>query len=290
MIKKTTEQFVKQALAVHGDRYDYSLVEYKSRIEPVTIVCKQHGSFQQKPKHHLQGSSCPECKGVKRTNVETFIIKAIAKHGHRYDYHLCNPVSSRDVVEIICKKHGSFSQSVSDHLRGAGCVKCAHEGYKSNSLDFIAKANTLHNCKYQYFCVEYTTSKTKVCIFCNSCHQMFYQTPNDHLRGMGCPFCSISGYKSNIPGFLYALLSTDGKYLKIGITNKLSVRISTLTKVTPFPFNIYKTWCGNGVKVRETEALIHKSFQSANMKGFQGATEWLVFRSGIIDVIDRQLG
>lgn len=58
----TTEEFIKKARAVHGDRYDYSKVEYKGIREKVCIICPEHGEFWQAPYSHLGGRGCPQCK------------------------------------------------------------------------------------------------------------------------------------------------------------------------------------------------------------------------------------
>jgi hypothetical protein len=45
MKKLTTEEFIKRAIAVHGDKYDYSKVDYKNKEEKVCIICPKHGEF-----------------------------------------------------------------------------------------------------------------------------------------------------------------------------------------------------------------------------------------------------
>lgn len=60
--KLTTEEFIKRAKEVHGDKYDYSKVEYKNNKTPVTIICPIHGEFQQRPSNHLNGNGCKKCK------------------------------------------------------------------------------------------------------------------------------------------------------------------------------------------------------------------------------------
>ena len=59
--KKTTEEFIEEAKKVHGDKYDYSKVDYKASIIPVCIICPKHGEFLQKPNKHLCGCGCPKC-------------------------------------------------------------------------------------------------------------------------------------------------------------------------------------------------------------------------------------
>lgn len=45
--------------------------------------------------------------------------------------------------------------------------------------------------RYDYSKVEYVNAKTKVCIICPE-HGEFWQTPNGHLNGKGCPKCKES--------------------------------------------------------------------------------------------------
>ena len=59
--KLTTEEFIKKAREVHGDRYDYSKVEYVDTKTKVCIICSKHGEFEQMPNHHLRGCDCPKC-------------------------------------------------------------------------------------------------------------------------------------------------------------------------------------------------------------------------------------
>lgn len=60
-MKKTTDQFIKEAISVHNNKYDYSQVEYNGTHIPVLILCKQHGGFLQAPINHLKGQGCPRC-------------------------------------------------------------------------------------------------------------------------------------------------------------------------------------------------------------------------------------
>lgn len=59
--KLTTELFIERARKVHGDRYDYSKVEYVNAITKVCVVCKIHGEFWQRPNDHLNGGGCVMC-------------------------------------------------------------------------------------------------------------------------------------------------------------------------------------------------------------------------------------
>ena len=131
-IKKTTEQFIKDAKLIHGDRYDYSLVEYKNSYSKVKIVCHkkengiEHGIFEQLPSNHLRfKQGCPICsKKIKKT-TEQFIKDAKLIHGDRYDYSLVEYKNCKTKVKLICKKcKKEFYITPSNHLRKKGCPCC----------------------------------------------------------------------------------------------------------------------------------------------------------------------
>ncbi len=57
----TTNLFIQKAIEKHGDKYDYSLVDYKRASIKIKIICKKHGAFEQRPTQHIQGAGCPLC-------------------------------------------------------------------------------------------------------------------------------------------------------------------------------------------------------------------------------------
>ena len=59
--RKTKEEFIEQARKIHGNKYDYSKVEYIDSLIPVIIICPIHKEFNQKPCYHLQSNGCPKC-------------------------------------------------------------------------------------------------------------------------------------------------------------------------------------------------------------------------------------
>lgn len=189
----TTEEFIKKAKEVHGDKYDYSKVEYSNAKTKVCIACPEHGEFWQKPYNHLNGQGCSKCrydslsKKYRKTKDE-FIEKSLKKHGNRYDYSKVKYLNWKTKVCIICPEHGEFWQTPNAHENGNGCPKCANRlVYDTNS--FIEKANEIHCDKYDYSKVSYKNNRTKVCIICPE-HGEFWQTPKKHLIGHGCPVCA----------------------------------------------------------------------------------------------------
>jgi hypothetical protein len=60
--RMTTDDFIKKAKEVHGDRFDYSMTDYKRSHGKVTIICAIHGKYEQKAYRHIQGDGCRACK------------------------------------------------------------------------------------------------------------------------------------------------------------------------------------------------------------------------------------
>lgn len=128
------DKFVERAQKLYGDQYDYSKVIYKNSVTPVTIICKDHGVYTQRPQHHLNGHRCPKCgygtftgdKNKKYIRIsENLEELARAVHGERYNYSKFVYKGSSTKSTIICEKHGEFEQAYVHHvLQRQGCPKC----------------------------------------------------------------------------------------------------------------------------------------------------------------------
>ena len=188
--KHTKEEIIKLSNEVHGNKYDYSLIEYVNNSTKIKIICPEHGIFNQKPIDHIHKKrGCPKCNGGIKLDKDEFVNKSINIHKSKYDYYLVEYINSHTPVEIICKIHGVFKQQPNSHLNGHGCSKCAYK--VKNNNEFILSANKIHNNRYDYSLVDYKTNKTKVNIICDK-HGIFSQISGDHLRGNGCPLCKES--------------------------------------------------------------------------------------------------
>ena len=164
--KKTTEQFIEQSRKVHGDKYDYSLVEYNGNHSVVEIVCLEHGSFFKSPSHHLKGQGCSKCS-FKRlsknslSNTKEFVVKAKEVHGDRYDYSLVSYKNSKERVCIVCSKHGIFEQKPSHHLLGKGCKLCSNEKASYYNKNWLDVNSDMHNTSVKIYLVEMYSDSEK---------------------------------------------------------------------------------------------------------------------------------
>jgi hypothetical protein len=89
----TSEEFIKKSKEIHGDKYDYSSVDYIDSKSKVKIICNIHGTFEQIPNSHLNKKGCSICaNNIKSTKID-FIRKSIEIHGDKYNYSLVDYIN-----------------------------------------------------------------------------------------------------------------------------------------------------------------------------------------------------
>lgn len=140
---KDTEYFIQKAKEVHGDKYDYSLVEYTKSKNKVKIICPEHGVFKQAAGSHLYGNGCSKCASSKilPKSTEQFIEEAVKLHEDKYEYKNSIYLSSKEKIIITCPLHGDFQQLPTSHLQGSGCPKCGRiEAGGFSRTKFIERA------------------------------------------------------------------------------------------------------------------------------------------------------
>lgn len=190
----TTTDFIRRAREVHGNRYDYSKSTYIAAIRNITIICPEHGKFEQRPANHYIGHGCHECGGNKPLTLEKFIDRAKKLHNSRYDYSRVKFRNVESKVEILCPVHGLFTQRLMTHLKGLGCDRCGRVEVSKklcHSLErFLGDARKAHGDRYDYSQVRYINALTKVTIICPD-HGVFEQRPVNHIREVGCAKCAF---------------------------------------------------------------------------------------------------
>jgi hypothetical protein len=223
--KKKKTIFIKKAKLKHGkSKLDYSRVVYTNNHTNVEIGCLIHGFFNQRPNNHLNGAGCPVCSKNDRCTKEKFIEKSILKHGNKYDYTKFIYVDYTTKGKIVCSKHGSFWQRPSSHISGKGCLKCGKENsslvQRSNNDEFIKKVKKKHKTKkYDYSKVNYINNNTDVEIICPN-HGPFFQPPQRHLRGNGCPKCTSRVSKPEIEFLNYLKIPNTKENRQVYIGKK----------------------------------------------------------------------
>jgi hypothetical protein len=225
----------KQALEnLHQNKYDYSKVIWKGVDHDIIVICHIHGDFKIRAADHKRGRGCEKCS--KESHIQynklvtsNFIEKSIEIWGNKYDYSKTNYIGATEKVIIICDKHGEFEQLPSNHYI-YGCGSCGREkNVRNNELkeksrkEFVDKSNTVHKNKYSYFNTDYINSITKIKVTCKS-HGDFEITPNNHLRGKGCPKCFNKYSKPSIQWL---------KYMEIKFNIKIQHALNTGEFIIP---------------------------------------------------------
>ena len=263
--------FIEKARRVHGNKYDYSKVEYINYKTKICIICPIHGEFWITPSAHLRGQGCKKCRGEslnKRFSMgqETFIKRAKEIHEDKYDYSKVVYVNNKTKVCIICPIHGEFWQTPGNHLSGYGCLLCAvekaNDARRLTTESFIEQAKLIHKDKdIDYSKVKYKDAHTKVCLVC-SIHGEFWQTPSDHLRGSGCPLCgrkvAIEKTKNSEEDVLQRIKEIHGDsliYDKFKYYGLHKNSIVTCPKHGDFEIPPVRLLKGNGCKKCANEAL-----------------------------------
>lgn len=205
--KLTTEDFIKKAILVHGDKYDYSKVIYINSKSKVCIICPEHGEFYITPNSHLRGSGCPRCSKPVH-NLETFIQQAKLIHGDKYDYNKVDYVKSLQYVTIICPEHGEFTQKPAYHLQGNGCPLCARRnaGLKGrlSQEEALQKLKNVRGNKFNYSKVEFTKTDGIITLICpeHGEFQISYRNAIDPRTQELCPKCQYNAHLRNVEDFI----------------------------------------------------------------------------------------
>lgn len=204
----TQQEVIAKFREVHGEKYNYALVNYVNSTTEVKVVCAVHGEFPVTPNHHSRGVGCPNCwYESQRTTKEEFVARSRKHFADWYDYSLFDelpPFGKK--VQILCRTHNAvFRQEPRNHMSGhVGCPKCKsmklagprnERGTVRSSSElksaFIKRARAVHGDAYDYGEFDYVNASTKGKVICpQPGHGEFWQSPSNHLRGSMCPRCS----------------------------------------------------------------------------------------------------
>lgn len=199
----TAEDVLTRFYERHGDRYDYSRVEYMDTRTKVVIICREHGPFEQGPAEHWKGQGCPPCARPRQTGApprswEEVEPRLIAAHDGRYTYDGSDYRDSNSKIRATCPIHGDFWAQVASHLRGRfGCRECSYiergQAKQTSFRDWLTSARERFGDRFEYDPVSWNTHTNiglKGLRFRCPDHGWQEMHPNYHLRApMGCPQC-----------------------------------------------------------------------------------------------------
>ena len=227
------EKVISQFEEIHNNKYDYSLVKYKSTREKVQIICPEHGVFNQDPMSHKKGSGCPKCKSNKK---EEFLINLFKEYNINYNYNDRELIKPLEIDIIIPDfKFGIEHNGLLFHSFGKSNWSATNNYHLLNKNRHLEKTINMEEQDYQLFHIRedhLLNSKKKdiwKSVLLNKCgishkiharklqvinlndHQDFVKDflEENHLQG-SCPASIKLGLQDSKTGIVYSIM-TFGK-------------------------------------------------------------------------------
>tara|TARA_B100001173_G_C15996453_1_gene551338 strand:- start:886 stop:1707 length:822 start_codon:yes stop_codon:yes gene_type:complete len=146
VIKKTTEQFIKESKEIWEDRFDYNNVVYKGSLKKVRLYDKYENKFiEQTASSHLKGF---EPKGM---DSDSFIKISKQISDFKYDYSKCNYINKSTKVTLICKEHGEFEVLPFNHINyGEVCKKCLFTKFSKSVKKVLESRKISHYTQHKF--------------------------------------------------------------------------------------------------------------------------------------------
>ena len=184
--RSSLEVFIKRATELHGDRYDYSHVNYITASTTVSIGCQRHGEFCMTPNAHLRPRGCPKCGNLERARNERInaarrsINHSRSFHNEKYNYDNVDVTVGVSVpVSIVCPRHGEFYQTLNTHKR-YGCNKCASEDRFAGQFSLRSIRERFPNAFGTFYCLRCTIGDERFLKFgitTKSVEERYIKTP-----------------------------------------------------------------------------------------------------------------
>lgn len=232
-LRKDTQYFIDKSVSIHGNEYDYSLVEYLDKDRPVEIVCPKHGAFWQSPSQHYIGKGCVMCTYERfsedytedltgrRFGKVTVLGRSDPTHSQasRGTYWLvrCACGSEPYVIHQSSLKQRNYRVSCSRCSRYASWreLEPAPLGQTFSRLTLLREWGRNRYGQRKVLCE---------CVCGRSTVQILHQVTSGRIQGCGCMQSgdSIERFisdpeRANQDCYVY-LANVDGKYIKPGIS------------------------------------------------------------------------
>ena len=196
---------------------------------------------------------------------------------------------NKDSIAIVSCRNGHIRRSsvnnIVNHRRS--CKRCYVDSLRSSGLTASGRIDERYDLRFIRWVDGYENhhSMAVVEFECGHVHQL-----SAHAiihKEVGCPSCKKYGYSLAKAGFVYAMVSRCGRFVKVGISNTPKQRMAALSMATPFAFDRAAIRLSiDAAEALEFEKYIHGKYQSAGMSGFDGATEWMMFDANIMDEVN----
>ena len=196
---------------------------------------------------------------------------------------------NKDSVAIVSCGNGHIRRSSVNNIvnHGRSCKRCYVDSLRSSGLTASDHIDERYDLRFIRWVDGYENQHSMAVVEfeCGHVHQL--SAHSIIHKEIGCPSCKKYGYNLAKAGFVYAMTSSCGRFVKVGISNTPRQRMAALSMDTPFAFDRTAIRLSiNAAEALEFEKYIHGKYQSAGMSGFDGATEWMKFDANIIDEVN----
>ncbi len=256
----STEEWIKEAKRTHGDKYDYSQVNYLNAKTEVTIICKKHGAFKQYPSEHLQGKGCKYCAHQAFHQLES-LASLYPNIATEWNYELNN--STGYIPENIgidstrkffwhCNngKPHSYRATIAYRVkRKSGCAVCHGKqvDYKTSVEYLLPDLASEWSNKNKFLPCEVSLGSSKKILWkcSNPDHQPYLASVYSRARlNSGCPECS--GNKKSPLTYKKELQKRFSNIELISDYQKSSERVMCKCNIcgyiwSPFPYNLSRS-------------------------------------------------
>ena len=178
----TQEEFIERSKVIHGDKYDYSYVNFVNTTTPVLLYCKEcEEFFEALPSSLLRGIGHSGCN---KWNTKKFRKYLIDRYGDQADFSKTEYVGRKGTTIIICPEHGEQEAKISqllDPRNKSVCPKCARN-HKTSKEEFIAEAIKVYGDVFDFSESNYVNLATKIDIKCKLCGEVFSTIPKYFLK------------------------------------------------------------------------------------------------------------
>lgn len=209
---------LKEWCGENGMEIDFGHAKYVNNTTKMKLYChnidndgNEHGFFYRDVKHLYRHQGCPKCGTRRSYTLDEFLKEVDKKYNGKYDMsNVTEYVNNSTKIYPICHvkdangaEHGVFEITPHNFLKDGrnGCPKCGEkirtDKRRKTTEQFIDEANKTHGVdRYDYTEVGYESATKPVGIICHrkdsngNEHGIFYQTPDSHIRGAGCPKCA----------------------------------------------------------------------------------------------------
>lgn len=273
--RKTPEEYILR-IESRGLKFVRWDSEFKNNMSRARVRCVDGHEWVSTVSSLVNSKSgCPRCFTLVRVKPEAKYISVINSKGLTFVKWDEDFRGARTKVTVRCGENHEWSTTMRSITQGSGCPHCAGVVRPSPS-ERIDQINEREGVTFVRWSGDFKCNTSKAIVRCDEGHEWEASIHAIVCKKSGCIHCGDYGYNPSKRGTLYALQSTCGTMVKIGISNDHERRHAELKRTTPFDWDCVELLHGDGDVIAALEKALHHTMTAINFKTtFDGHTEWM---------------